>query len=49
MVEQFKKWLEYKYRTRRVCSKDKQTGKLIDEYRTPEKELRGFNIFSQTV
>ena len=39
MVEQFKKWIEYKYRTRRVCSKDKQTGKLIDEYRTPEKKL----------
>ena len=45
MVEQFKKWLEYKYRTRRVCSKDKQTGKLIDEYRTPEKNLEDL-IFS---
>jgi integrase len=45
MVEQFKKWLEYKYRTRRVCSKDKQTGKLIDEYRTPEKNLEDL-VFS---
>ncbi|MGI9011915.1 MAG: tyrosine-type recombinase/integrase [Nitrososphaeraceae archaeon] len=37
MVDQLKKWLDYKYRTRRVCSRDKKTGKLIDEYRTPEK------------
>ena len=31
-------WLNYKYRTRRVCYKDKQTGKTITEIRTPEKE-----------
>jgi hypothetical protein len=37
MVDQLKKWLDYKYRTRRVCSRDTKTGKLIDEYRTPEK------------
>ena len=39
MVEQIKKWLDYKYRTRRICYRDKKTGKLIDEYRTPEKNL----------
>jgi integrase len=37
MAEQFKKWLDFKYRTRRVCKRDKNTGKMIDEYRTPEK------------
>ena len=37
MAEQFKKWLGYKYRKRRVCGRDKDTGELIDEYRTPEK------------
>jgi hypothetical protein len=38
MIEQLKKWLEFKYRTRRVCYKDKITGKTICEYRTPEKK-----------
>ena len=38
MVQQFKKWLDYKYRTRRICNRDKNTGQLIDEYRTPEKD-----------
>jgi integrase len=45
MVEQFKKWLQYKYRTRRVCSKDKETGELIDEYGTPNKNLKDL-VFS---
>jgi hypothetical protein len=31
-------WLNYKYRTRRVCHNDKQTGKTITEIRTPDKE-----------
>ena len=26
MVEQLKKWLVYKYRTRRICKKDQETG-----------------------
>ena len=26
IVEQLKKWLVYKYRTRRFCKKDKETG-----------------------
>ncbi len=31
-------WLNYKYRTRRICYKDEQNGrKTIIEYRTPEK------------
>jgi integrase len=35
LVVQLKQWLEYKYRTRRVCYKDNQTGgKTITEYRT---------------
>ena len=38
MVQQFKQWLDYKYRTRRICNKDKKTGELIDEYRTSEKD-----------
>lgn len=38
LVVQLKQWLEYKYRTRRVCYKDNQTeGKTITEYRTPER------------
>jgi integrase len=38
MVQQFKQWLDYKYRTRRICNRDTKTGELIDEYRTPEKD-----------
>jgi integrase len=37
MAEQFAKWLDFKYRTRRICYKDEITGKMIDEYRTPDK------------
>jgi integrase len=37
MVQQLKSWLEYKYRKRRVCYKDK-VGKTITEYRTPHKK-----------
>jgi hypothetical protein len=36
--EQLNSWLSYKYRTRRVCHKDEQTGKAITEIRTPEKK-----------
>ncbi|MGI9009744.1 MAG: tyrosine-type recombinase/integrase [Nitrososphaeraceae archaeon] len=45
MNEQFKKWLEFKYRTRRVCNRDKNTGEFIDEYRTPKKDINEF-VFS---
>ena len=37
VTQQLKSWLDYKYRTRRVCHKDKQNGKLITEYRTPNR------------
>ena len=33
---QIKLWLDYKYRKRRNCHIDKETGKSISEYRTPE-------------
>jgi integrase len=35
-VTQLKQWLEYKYRNRRVCYKDRE-GKTITEYRTPQR------------
>jgi integrase len=35
---QLNSWISYKYRTRRVCYKNKQTGKTITEIRTPQKE-----------
>jgi integrase len=38
VVSQLKKWLEYKYRTRRICYKDIHTGKTITEHRTPERK-----------
>src|SRR6266487_1892036 len=39
VLAQLKQWLEYKYRTRRVCHKDDQKGgKTITEYRTPERD-----------
>ena len=38
MTQQLKSWLAYKYRTRRVCYQDKQTGKVITELRTPSKD-----------
>ncbi|MBV9179191.1 MAG: tyrosine-type recombinase/integrase, partial [Nitrososphaeraceae archaeon] len=36
-VNQLKQWMEYKYRTRRICHKDIQTGKTITEYTTPKR------------
>jgi integrase len=38
MAQQLTSWLNYKYRTRRVCRKDKQTEKTISEHRTPDKK-----------
>jgi integrase len=35
VATQLKSWLDYKYRTRRVCYKGKQDGKTISEYRSP--------------
>ena len=37
LKEQLSKWLDYKYRTRRICYKDSKTGKNVTDYRTPEK------------
>ena len=37
LKEQLIKWLDFKYRTRRICYKDSKTGKTVTEYRTPEK------------
>jgi integrase/recombinase XerD len=37
-TQQLESWLDYKYRTRRVCHQDKQKGKVITEYRTPDKK-----------
>ncbi len=36
-TQQLKSWLDYKYRTRRVCHQDKQSGKTITEFRTQVK------------
>jgi integrase len=36
MEHQIKIWLDYKSRKRRICHIDKETGKNISEYRTPE-------------
>jgi integrase len=36
-VEQLTIWIDYKYRKRRICNKDKETGKIITKYITPEK------------
>jgi hypothetical protein len=38
VAQQLKSWLDYKYRTRRVCHQDAQQGKTITEYRTPAKK-----------
>jgi hypothetical protein len=38
LTQQPKSWLEYTHRTRRVCYQDRQNGKTITEYRTPDKK-----------
>jgi integrase len=50
VVNQLRKWLEYKYRTRRVCHKDIHTGKTITEYRTPERNDNDmvFAVYQET-
>src|SRR2546422_1668543 len=37
ITQQLKSLLDYKHRTRRVCHQDEQRGKIITEYRTPDK------------
>ena len=36
--DQIKIWVDYKYRKRRICHKNEETGKNITEYRIPEKK-----------
>jgi integrase len=45
LKEQLIKWLDFKYRKRRICYKDPKTGKSEEEYRTPEKNSNTF-VFS---
>jgi hypothetical protein len=37
LTRQLQSWLDYKHRTRRVCHQDKQQGKTITQYRTPNR------------
>jgi integrase len=37
MAHQLSSWLNYKYRTRRVCYRNQHRGKTITEYRTPKR------------
>jgi integrase len=37
LVQQISLWLEYKYRTRRICSKDEKSDKTLIEYKTLER------------
>jgi len=50
IVGQLRLWLEYKYRTRRVCHIDRDNGKTITEYRTPDKEVNDlvFAVYQNT-
>jgi hypothetical protein len=38
VVNQLRHWLEYKYRTRRICHIDNHTGKTITKNTTPESD-----------
>ncbi|MBV9178602.1 MAG: tyrosine-type recombinase/integrase [Nitrososphaeraceae archaeon] len=38
VTQQLKSWLDFKYRTRRVCYRDKQNRKTVTEYRVPNKK-----------
>jgi integrase len=50
ITQQLNSWLTYKYRTRRVCYKNEQTGKTITEVRTPEKKESDlvFTVYQNT-
>ena len=47
VVNQLKIWLDFKYRTRRICFRDSKTGKTITEYRTPTENNPNELVFSQ--
>jgi integrase len=40
LVEQLNKWIDFKYRTRRVSYIDKKTGKSVIETRSPDRSKR---------
>ena len=44
-VEQIKRWVDYKYRKRRICYKDDKSGKSIEEYRIPKKNVNDITFF----
>lgn len=37
LVRQLKSWIEFKYRKRRVCYQNRESGKSVSEYRIPKK------------
>ena len=47
VVNQLKIWLDFKYRTRRICYRDSKTGKTVTEYRTPTEKKSNELVFSQ--
>ena len=47
VVNQLKIWLDFKYRTRRICYRDSKTGKTVTEYRTPTENNPNELVFSQ--
>ena len=47
VVNQLKIWLDFKYRTRRICFRNSKTGKTITEYRTPTENNPNELVFSQ--
>ncbi len=50
VANQLRSWLDYKYRTRRICYKDSQDGKTISEYRSPTKNCTDliFAVYQDT-
>jgi integrase len=48
LVQQISLWLEYKYRTRRICSKDEKSGKTLIEYKTLRRNDRDL-LFSMNM
>ena len=47
VVNQLKIWLDFKYKTRRICYRDSKTGKTVTEYRTPTEKKSNELVFSQ--
>ena len=50
LVQQFNKWLDFKYRTRRICIFNRKTGKWILEKRSPDRTKRMYDlVFSSSI